>query len=139
MNPINCEHIPISTLSQSFMSTRMHNHLSVSFLQVFNTVFTFQLCMMTELFSSDPSSKKSCWQIRTYFLIGSKYEVQVCHKRGKVPNPPPSYYAFAGKSFFGVTGLLLCHKWLWMVIASTLAESVLAGMWLNCFLSELYL
>jgi len=26
-----------------------------------------------------------------------------------------------------------------MVIASTLADKVLAGMWLNCFLSELYL
>lgn len=51
----------------------------------------------------------------------------------------PIYYALVGKSFLGVTGLLVCHKWLWMVIASTLADNVLAGMWLNCFLSELYL
>lgn len=51
----------------------------------------------------------------------------------------PIYYALVGKSFFGVTGLLVCHRWLWMVIASTLADKVLAGMWLNCFLSELYL
>lgn len=51
----------------------------------------------------------------------------------------PIYYALVGKSFLGVTGLLVCHKWLWMVIASTLADKVLAGMWLNCFLSELYL
>lgn len=48
-------------------------------------------------------------------------------------------YALVGKSFLGVTGLLVCHKWLCMVIASTLADKVLAGMWLNCFLSELYL
>lgn len=61
---------------------------------------------------------------------------------GAVPRNVPERtrpYALAGSSFLGVAGRLLCHRWLWMVMASTLADSVLAGMWLNCFLSELYL
>lgn len=41
--------------------------------------------------------------------------------------------------FFGTAGRLACHKWLWMVRASTLTDMVLAGITLNCFLSELYL
>lgn len=52
---------------------------------------------------------------------------------------PSRSYALVGSSFLGVTGLLVCHRWLWMVMASTLADNVFAGMWLNCFLSELYL
>lgn len=49
------------------------------------------------------------------------------------------YQVWAGTTFFGVAGFLVCHRWLWMVTASTLADMVLAGIWLNCFLSELYL
>lgn len=41
--------------------------------------------------------------------------------------------------FFGAEGRLGCHRWLWMVSASTLTDMVLAGMRLNCFRSELYL
>lgn len=41
--------------------------------------------------------------------------------------------------FFGTVGLLGCHKWLWIVSASTLTDMVLAGIRLNCFRSELYL
>lgn len=41
--------------------------------------------------------------------------------------------------FFGTEGRLGCHKWLWMVSASTLTDMVLAGIRLNCFRSELYL
>lgn len=41
--------------------------------------------------------------------------------------------------FFGNAGRLACHKWLWIVTASTLADMVLAGITVNCFLSELYL
>lgn len=41
--------------------------------------------------------------------------------------------------FFGTVGLLGCHKWLWIVSASTLTDMVLAGIKLNCFRSELYL
>lgn len=46
---------------------------------------------------------------------------------------------WTGTTFFGVAGFLVCQRWLWMVTASTLADMVLAGIWLNCFLSELYL
>lgn len=79
--------------------------------------------------------QKSCWQRRDF-----------CRPEGRRAKPPAAFcgprsrpYAFVGNSFLGVTGLLVCHRWLWMVIASTLADNVLAGMWLNCFLSELYL
>lgn len=78
---------------------------------------------------------KSCWQRR-----------DLCRQEARSAKPPaascgphPRPYARVGSSFLGVTGLLACHRWLWMVIASTLADNVLAGMWLNCFLSELYL
>ncbi|TNN55522.1 hypothetical protein EYF80_034264 [Liparis tanakae] len=36
-------------------------------------------------------------------------------------------------------GLLTCHSWLWMVRASTLTDTDLAGTTLNCLRSELYL
>lgn len=41
--------------------------------------------------------------------------------------------------FFGTEVFLACHRWLWMVMASTLTDTVLAGMTVNCFRSELYL
>lgn len=79
---------------------------------------------------------KVCWQLER-ISIGRRDEVQTYHERSEAGSP--SSYALVGNSFLGVTGLLACHKWLWMVMASTLADKVLAGMWLNCFLSELYL
>lgn len=48
---------------------------------------------------------------------------------------PACYFPF----FFGTALLLACHRWLWMVRASTLTDTVLAGMTVNCFRSELYL
>lgn len=50
-----------------------------------------------------------------------------------------SFYVLEGSSFLGVIGFLVCYKWLWMVIVLILVDKVLVGMWLNCFLLELYL
>lgn len=61
-----------------------------------------------------------CWQLER-ISIGRRDEVQTYHERSEAGIS--QLYALVGSSFFGVTGLLACHKWLWMVIASTLAES----------------
>lgn len=117
----------------TFLITWTH-HLGENLLCSQTLWFTCQL-FTTEL--SVPFQRTEvCWQLER-FSTGRKDEVQFTTNVLKQTLPGP--YALVGRSFLGVIGLLVCHRWLWMVIASTLADNVLAGMWLNCFLSELYL
>lgn len=64
---------------------------------------------------------------------------QCVHFNNTVKSTSSAVLCYLECSFLGVPCFLVCHRWLAMVMASTLADMVLAGIWLNCFLSELYL
>lgn len=71
------------------------------------------------------------------FLLNSYLKKKKKHNPQILPSVPVVWNYFG--CFLGVPCFLFCHRWLAMVIASTLADIVFAGIRLNCFLSELYL
>lgn len=77
-------------------------------------------------------------------VISESGTVSPFNEKVKSTNSPvskscPAFCHYLECSFLGVPCFLVCHRWLAIVMASTLADMVLAGIWLNCFLSELYL
>lgn len=97
--------------------------------------------------------QKRLWGPLVFYIPVVIYNSAPLKKKKKEKNPPILLYLFQRSmfkwcpaichylvcSFLGVPCFLVCHRWLAMVMASTLADMVLAGIWLNCFLSELYL
>lgn len=84
--------------------------------------------------------KKCLWFCTFQTKLEENGKHVFCHCNPSEPTfSPGAGCHFRVWLFFGTAGRLACHKWLWMVRASTLTDMVLAGITLNCFLSELYL
>lgn len=91
-----------------------------------------------------PINQGVCWQFSHLFIHSSTWCVTKQGEKLVVDISvvfPYSWYKRVAyfALFFGTAGLLTCQRWLWMVRASTLTDTVLAGITVNCLRSELYL